>query len=195
MGFIKTHWNFVSLEHRKTIMGWWTKKENSEQSHAQEDQDSDDIHKDVLAAGRVACYKARDTFFACVEKSKSKPTEVASVGLLYPAECKAARSEFVKQCRPTWVKHFDRQFSTKKRVERLLEAEGSRKGPMSLPQPYTFQQWEGLASYILKSCYQVRAKDWRVPTIDWAINFTHLGVWQCTKNSSKFVPIMQHSIM
>jgi len=121
-------------------MGWWTKKENSEQSQVQEDRDSDEIHKDVLAAGRDACYKARDTFFACVEKGKSKPTEVASVGLLYPAECKAARSEFVKQCRPTWVKHFDRQFSTKKRVERLLEAEGSRKGPMSLPQPYTFQQ-------------------------------------------------------
>nr|ABK23145.1 unknown [Picea sitchensis] len=84
-------------------MGWWSKKENSEQSQAQEDRDSDEIHKDVLAAGRDACYKARDTFFACVEKGKSKPTEVASVGLLYPAECKAARSEFVKQCRPTWV--------------------------------------------------------------------------------------------
>lgn len=33
------------------------KKENSEQSLGQGDQDSDDIHKDILAAGRVACYK------------------------------------------------------------------------------------------------------------------------------------------
>uniref|UniRef100_A0A0D6R782 Cytochrome c oxidase assembly factor 6 n=1 Tax=Araucaria cunninghamii TaxID=56994 RepID=A0A0D6R782_ARACU len=116
-------------------MGWWTKKESADE------QDSDDIHKDVLAAGREACYKARDMFYACVEKkSDKKPTEVASVGLLYPAECKRARADFVKQCRPTWVKHFDRQYCAKKRVERLLESQGSRKGPMSLPQPSTFKQ-------------------------------------------------------
>eukprot|EP01018_Ginkgo_biloba_P036124 Gb_26528 [translate_table: standard] len=122
-------------------MGWWTKgKPESEQSEVQ-DPESNEIHKDVLAAGRDACYKARDMFYACVEKNgNSKPTEIASVGLLYPAQCKPARAEFVKQCRPTWVKHFDRQYCAKKRVERLLDAEGSRKGPMSLPQPYTFKQ-------------------------------------------------------
>ncbi|GLJ48735.1 hypothetical protein SUGI_1027680 [Cryptomeria japonica] len=109
-------------------MGWgWTKKESAEQSQPPEDDDQ--IHKDVLLAGRDACYKARDMFYACVEKNvKSKPTEIASVGLLYPAECKRARTEYEKQCRPTWVKHFDRQYSSKKRVERLLETEGSRKG-------------------------------------------------------------------
>ncbi|XP_057872781.1 uncharacterized protein LOC131078950 isoform X2 [Cryptomeria japonica] len=84
-------------------MGWgWTKKESAEQSQPPEDDDQ--IHKDVLLAGRDACYKARDMFYACVEKNvKSKPTEIASVGLLYPAECKRARTEYEKQCRPTWI--------------------------------------------------------------------------------------------
>ncbi|XP_057872783.1 uncharacterized protein LOC131078950 isoform X3 [Cryptomeria japonica] len=96
-------------------MGWgWTKKESAEQSQPPEDDDQ--IHKDVLLAGRDACYKgtthtssgenARDMFYACVEKNvKSKPTEIASVGLLYPAECKRARTEYEKQCRPTWAWH------------------------------------------------------------------------------------------
>ncbi|KAH9318046.1 hypothetical protein KI387_019815, partial [Taxus chinensis] len=84
-------------------MGWWgTKTENVEQPQAEEDQD--EIQKDVLSAGRNACYKARDMFYACVEKkASSKPTEIASVGLLYPAECKPARAEFEKHCRPTWI--------------------------------------------------------------------------------------------
>lgn len=48
--------------------------------------------------------KARDAFYACVEKeSDKKPTEIASVGLLYPAECKDLRAEFVKLCRASWV--------------------------------------------------------------------------------------------
>lgn len=48
--------------------------------------------------------KARDAFYACIEKeSNKKPTEIASVGLLYPAECKKNREAYVKQCRPTWV--------------------------------------------------------------------------------------------
>jgi cytochrome c oxidase assembly factor 6 len=38
------------------------------------------------------------------------------------------------------VKHFDRQYSAKKRVQRLLDGDGDRRGPMSLPQPYTFKQ-------------------------------------------------------
>lgn len=49
--------------------------------------------------------KARDAFYACVEKeSDKKQTEIASKGLLYPAECKASREEFVKHCRTSWVK-------------------------------------------------------------------------------------------
>lgn len=48
--------------------------------------------------------KARDAFYACVEKeSDKKPTEIASVGLIYPAECKALRANFVKLCRASWV--------------------------------------------------------------------------------------------
>ncbi|KAG0472324.1 hypothetical protein HPP92_016870 [Vanilla planifolia] len=98
------------------------------------------LMEDVLAKGRESCYKARDAFYACLEKeADKKPTELASVGLLYPGECKKSREEFVKSCRPTWVKHFDRQYCVKKRVQRLLDGDDSRKGPISLPQPYTFK--------------------------------------------------------
>ncbi|CAA3013458.1 cytochrome c oxidase assembly factor 6 isoform X2 [Olea europaea subsp. europaea] len=103
-------------------------------------QASDTIHTDVLSQARLSCYKARDAFYACIEKeSNKKPTEIASVGLLYPAECKKNREAYVKQCRPTWVKHFDRQYCAKKRVQRLLDDNESRRGPLSLPQPYTFK--------------------------------------------------------
>ncbi|CAD5172779.1 unnamed protein product [Musa acuminata subsp. malaccensis] len=116
---------------------------------------SDGVMADVLAQGRAACYKAsqnqtafllliasaRDAFFACLEKeSDKKPTEIATVGLLYPAQCKSARAEFASKCRPTWVKHFDRQYCAKKRVQRLLDdGNDPRRGPISLPQPYTFK--------------------------------------------------------
>ncbi|KAG8367575.1 hypothetical protein BUALT_Bualt16G0086200 [Buddleja alternifolia] len=103
-------------------------------------QSSDTVHTDVLTQARIACYKARDAFYACLEKeSNKKPTEIASVGLLYPVECKKNREAYVKQCRPTWVKHFDRQHCAKKRVQRLLDDNESRRGPLSLPQPYTFK--------------------------------------------------------
>ncbi|KAL7193402.1 hypothetical protein ACSBR2_025085 [Camellia fascicularis] len=103
-------------------------------------QNPDKIHTDVLLEARQACYKARDAFYACLEmESNKKPTEIASVGLLYPVECKKSRDQFVKQCRPTWVKHFDRQYASKKRLQRLLDDSESRRGPLSLPQPYTFK--------------------------------------------------------
>ncbi|KAK7329950.1 hypothetical protein VNO77_24133 [Canavalia gladiata] len=100
----------------------------------------DKIHADVLTKAREACYKARDAFYACLEKeSDKKPTEIASVGLLYPVECKQCRDHYVKQCRSSWVKHFDRQYCQNKRVQRLLDDKGSRRGPLLLPQPYTFK--------------------------------------------------------
>ncbi|KAJ8634809.1 hypothetical protein MRB53_009076 [Persea americana] len=80
-------------------------------------QASDSIHRDVLSEARNSCYKARDSFYACLDKESSKkPTEIASVGLLYPVECKKLREGFEKLCRPTWVKHFDRQYCAKKRL-------------------------------------------------------------------------------
>ncbi|OWM65815.1 cytochrome c oxidase assembly factor 6 [Punica granatum] len=98
------------------------------------------IHADVLLNAREACYKARDAFYECLEKqSDKKPTEIGSVGLLYPAECKKSRAEFVKQCRASWVKHFDRLYCRNKTVQRLLDDKDSKRGPMSLPQPYTFK--------------------------------------------------------
>ncbi|KAK8953533.1 hypothetical protein KSP40_PGU001009 [Platanthera guangdongensis] len=108
------------------------------------------IMDDVLAKGRESCYKARDTFYTCLEKeADKKPTEVATVGLLYPAECKKSRENFVNSCRPTWqapitdaflqVKHFDRQYCAKNRVRRLLDNDEFHRGPIALPQPYTFK--------------------------------------------------------
>uniref|UniRef100_A0A9I9E6H7 Cytochrome c oxidase assembly factor 6 n=1 Tax=Cucumis melo TaxID=3656 RepID=A0A9I9E6H7_CUCME len=112
---------------------------------------SDEVHTDVLSESRQACYKARDAFYACVEKeSDKKPTEIASVGLIYPAECKALRADYVKLCRASWVnvvsrslevtvKHFDRKFCQNSRVQRLLDDKDLRRGPLILPQPYTFK--------------------------------------------------------
>ncbi|KAF7147737.1 hypothetical protein RHSIM_Rhsim03G0256600 [Rhododendron simsii] len=117
-------------------------------------QNPEKVYTDVLSEARQACYKARDEFYACLEReSNKKPTEIATVGLLYPVECKKCRDKFVNQCRPTWlgvlilghlclfeivqVKHFDRQYSSKKK--RLLDDNESRRGPLSLPQPYTFK--------------------------------------------------------
>ncbi|XP_021639601.2 cytochrome c oxidase assembly factor 6 isoform X2 [Hevea brasiliensis] len=100
----------------------------------------DQIHTDVLAKSRQACYKARDAFYACLEKeSTKKRTEIGSVGLLYPLECKGSRMEFEKNCRASWVKHFDRLYCKNKRVQRLLDDKDSKRGPLSLPQPYTFK--------------------------------------------------------
>ncbi|KAI3775368.1 hypothetical protein L1987_49941 [Smallanthus sonchifolius] len=100
----------------------------------------DKIHKDVLSDARQACYKARDAFYACLEKeSNNKPTEIAAVGLLYPVECKKIRETYDNVCRRTWVKHFDRQYCAKKRVQRLLDDNESRRGPISLPQASTFK--------------------------------------------------------
>ncbi|XP_015932823.1 uncharacterized protein LOC107459117 isoform X2 [Arachis duranensis] len=93
------------------------------------DGNSDKVHTDVLTKAREDCYKARDAFYACLEKEcDKKPTEIASVGLLYPVECKQSRDQFVKQCRSSWVKHFDRQYCQNKRVQRLLDDNASRRG-------------------------------------------------------------------
>lgn len=48
--------------------------------------------------------QARDAFYACLEKeSGKKPTEIATVGLLYPKECSNSRTQFVNNCRSSWV--------------------------------------------------------------------------------------------
>ncbi|XP_068464206.1 uncharacterized protein [Phaseolus vulgaris] len=100
---------------------------------------SDKIHTDVLTKAREACYKGRDAFYACLEKeSDKKPTEIASMGLLYPLECKQLRNEYVKQCRSSWVKHFDKQYCQNKRVQTLLNDKGSTRG-LLLPHLYTFK--------------------------------------------------------
>ncbi|KAG0472321.1 hypothetical protein HPP92_016867 [Vanilla planifolia] len=92
------------------------------------------VMEDVLAKGRESCYKARDAFYACLEKeADKKPTELASVGLLYPGECKKSREEFVKSCRPTWVKHFDRQYCVKREFRDFLMVTTPAKDPFRSP--------------------------------------------------------------
>ncbi|KAL3675838.1 hypothetical protein R1sor_025786 [Riccia sorocarpa] len=102
----------------------------------QQSSNSSAVSRDVLADGRAACYKARDNFYACLERTTgTTPTEVASVGLLYSAECKPARELYMKACRPTWVKHFDRQYAARRRVKRLLDKDSSQGGgAFTLPQ-------------------------------------------------------------
>ncbi|XP_022750234.1 cytochrome c oxidase assembly factor 6 homolog isoform X2 [Durio zibethinus] len=93
----------------------------------------DEIHTDVLLKARQACYKARDAFYSCLEmQSDKKPTEIGSVGLLYPTECKRSRDEYVMNCRASWVKHFDRQYCKTKRTQRLLDDRETRRGIMEL---------------------------------------------------------------
>ncbi|KAK7347587.1 hypothetical protein VNO80_22122 [Phaseolus coccineus] len=120
---------------------------------------SDKIHTDVLTKAREACYKARDAFYACLEKeSDKKPTEIASMGLLYPLECKQRRNEYVKQCRSSWVKHFDKQYCQNKRVQTLLNDKGSTRG-LLMPPPLHFQT-QGVKLYgspcpLLKEVFSV----------------------------------------
>ncbi|XAR50755.1 hypothetical protein NMG60_11005171 [Bertholletia excelsa] len=103
-------------------------------------QNPDKVQTDVLSEARQACYKARDAFYACLGRGESsrKLTEIASVGLLYPVDCKKCRNQFVNLCRHSWVKHFDRQYASMK-PQRLLDDNESRRGPVSLPQPHTFK--------------------------------------------------------
>ncbi|KAL9667640.1 hypothetical protein QQ045_002003 [Rhodiola kirilowii] len=92
-----------------------------------------DVRTDVLSDARLDCYKARDAFYACLEKESSKkPTEIATVGLLYPAECKKTRAAYEKQCRSSWVKHFDRDYCAKKKVKRFLDDPNAKRGTKSL---------------------------------------------------------------
>ncbi|CAA6653448.1 unnamed protein product [Spirodela intermedia] len=98
------------------------------------------IYPDVLSEARKACYTARDAFYACLEKETGrKNTESGYSGLLYPAECAQSRADYVKQCRPAWVKHFDKLAATNKKVKRLLDDDDPRRGPISLPQPFVFK--------------------------------------------------------
>lgn len=91
-------------------------------------ENPDKVHPDVLANAREACYKARDAFYACLERESDKvASESASVGLLYPRDCKKFRVDFEKNCRPAWVKHFDRLHCAKKRTQRLLDDNESRR--------------------------------------------------------------------
>ncbi|KAG0563486.1 hypothetical protein KC19_8G035000 [Ceratodon purpureus] len=127
------------------MVGWpWSRASEGAEEHepvAVGEMDSGNsaaqphVEKDVLAAGRTACYKARDAFFKCVEADSghTTPTEIASVGLLYPAQCKPARAFYEQNCRSTWVKHFDRQYCRQKRTNRLLDIGERARGPINLP--------------------------------------------------------------
>ncbi|KAL9664104.1 hypothetical protein QQ045_019501 [Rhodiola kirilowii] len=80
-----------------------------------------EVRTDVLSDAKLACYK---------KESSKKPTEIATVGLLYPAECKKTRAAYEKQCRRSWVKHFDRDSCAKKKVKRFLDDPNAKRGPL-----------------------------------------------------------------
>ncbi|CAN6459324.1 unnamed protein product [Victoria cruziana] len=80
-------------------MGWLTKD-------GQVSREGDKIHIDVPVEARKACYRARDAFYACLEKE---------------------------------VKHLDRQYCAKKRVQGLLDSDDPRRCSIALPQRYTFK--------------------------------------------------------
>ncbi|KAL9223909.1 hypothetical protein vseg_000002 [Gypsophila vaccaria] len=91
--------------------------------------DTEKVDADVLARARQDCYKSRDAFYSCLQThSSKKASEIASVGLLYPPDCKKSRADYEKNCRPSWVKHFDRQYCSKKRAQRFLDDNESRRG-------------------------------------------------------------------
>ncbi|KAI9125569.1 hypothetical protein K1719_002987 [Acacia pycnantha] len=48
-------------------------------------------------------------------------------------------TDVLTKARAEFVKHFDRQYCQNKRVQRLLDDKGARRGPLMLPQPYTFK--------------------------------------------------------
>eukprot|EP00884_Botryococcus_braunii_P008220 jgi/Botrbrau1/1739/Bobra.116_2s0079.1 len=59
--------------------------------------------KSVLKEARQRCHKAKDAYYKCLEENSVVSPEVATV----PAACKNLRSAFEKECRPSWVNHFD----------------------------------------------------------------------------------------
>ncbi|KAI3943109.1 hypothetical protein MKW92_014457 [Papaver armeniacum] len=95
----------------------------------------------------MICYqnltKARDAFYSCIEKgSNKKPTETPpSVFSIQLNTKNLGLNMFKLQTylgnSKAWVKHFDRQYREKKKVQRLLDNDDSRRGPMSLPKPIT----------------------------------------------------------
>ncbi|KAI3433768.1 hypothetical protein D9Q98_003574 [Chlorella vulgaris] len=64
---------------------------------------SQNVDSTVLKAARETCWKARDTFYECVEAAGVTYTVDAPI----PAACKSARAAYDKACKASWVKHFD----------------------------------------------------------------------------------------
>eukprot|EP00039_Didymoeca_costata_P022450 m.4535 g.4535 ORF g.4535 m.4535 type:complete len:82 (-) comp3010_c0_seq1:2395-2640(-) len=53
----------------------------------------------VTKQERLACWEARDKFFACDDKNKN----------VTPSPCEELRKSYEKQCPIAWVKHFNKR--------------------------------------------------------------------------------------
>ncbi|KAI3967946.1 hypothetical protein MKW92_043988 [Papaver armeniacum] len=98
-----------------------------------------DPHGKVFAAMKQQCYKARDAFYACIERETNKPIiEPATGRLLCPDRCKQFEARYHWDCcsmSPEWVLRLDREYCEKmkkKEVQRPLDKDDSERGPKSL---------------------------------------------------------------
>ena len=71
-------------------------------------------------AGRQACWKARDDFWACLKKNQDDTTK-----------CQSERSPYEEHCPPTWVIHFDRKYNYNK-----FKSEAAKAGYQKIDEEY-----------------------------------------------------------
>ncbi|GMH37706.1 hypothetical protein BSKO_05579 [Bryopsis sp. KO-2023] len=59
----------------------------------------------VLSKDRHKCYEARDKYYDCLDGlNRSEEGDAKDV----PKECRQLRKAYEKNCRKTWVDHFDK---------------------------------------------------------------------------------------
>ncbi|RZC76095.1 hypothetical protein C5167_001785 [Papaver somniferum] len=110
-----------------------------------------DPHGKVFAVMKQECYKARDAFYACIERETKKPIiEPATGRLLCPGKCTQLEARYHWDCcsvSPDWVLRLDREYCEKmkkkeaqrpvdkmikKEVQRPLDKDDPERGPKSL---------------------------------------------------------------
>lgn len=69
--------------------------------------------KFMKKAERTKCWEAKDKFWACLRKHAEDEKCVN--------KCIDLRKEYVKDCPPTWVTHFDRKFHYENYKKKLQE--------------------------------------------------------------------------
>ena len=71
--------------------------------------------------------QARDSYYSCLEAlaavqaKDAEPIDPAKP----PRSCAKARRHFKEECRESWVKHFDRAFRERLRLQRVLATDST----------------------------------------------------------------------